>query len=57
METKISKSQLDVWEWKEKAYQSVEHLPNIMEQLAMIHKRTNDTIEKIVDRQKRLLKK
>lgn len=54
METKISQSQLDVWEWKEKAYKSVQHLPDIMEQLALIHKRTQAVIERIIKNQKSL---
>jgi len=27
METKISKAQLEVWEWKEKAYNKIKDLP------------------------------
>lgn len=27
METKISKAQLEVWEWKEKAYQQIKDMP------------------------------
>lgn len=27
METKISKAQLEVWEWKERAYKKIKNLP------------------------------
>lgn len=27
METKVSKAQLEVWEWKEKAYQQIKDMP------------------------------
>lgn len=46
METKISKAQLSVWEWKEKAYEEVKHLP-IMEQMRIIHERTKQTVAQI----------
>jgi len=32
MEIKVSKAQLSVWEWKEKAYEDIKHLP-ILEQV------------------------
>ncbi|NUQ24739.1 MAG: hypothetical protein HUU34_12370 [Saprospiraceae bacterium] len=46
METKISKAQLSVWEWKEKAYEDIKHLP-ILEQMRIIHERTQQVINKI----------
>ena len=46
METKISKAQLSVWDWKEKAYEEIKHLP-IMEQLRIIHENTKQTVEQI----------
>ena len=46
MEAKISKAQLEVWEWKEKAYEDVKHLP-IAEQLKLIHERTKQSIANI----------
>jgi len=46
METKISKAQLSVWDWKEKAYEEIKHLP-IMEQLRIIHENTRQTVEQI----------
>jgi hypothetical protein len=46
MEPKVSKAQLSVWEWKEKAYEDIKHLP-ILEQMRIIHERTQKTILKI----------
>jgi hypothetical protein len=36
METKTSKAQLEVWEWKEKAYEEMKHL-STREQMNFIH--------------------
>ena len=55
METKISKAQLSVWEWKEKAYEELKHLP-IMEQMRLIHERTKQTVAQI-NKNKKSLKK
>lgn len=46
MEIKISKAQLAVWEWKDKAYEEIKHLP-IMEQMRIIHERTKPTVAQI----------
>jgi len=46
MEPKVSKAQLSVWEWKEKAYEDIKHLP-ILEQMRIIHERTQKTILQI----------
>jgi hypothetical protein len=46
MEIKISTAQLSVWDWKEKAYEEIKHLP-IMEQLRIIHENTKQTVEQI----------
>lgn len=46
MEVKISKAQLAVWEWKDKAYEDIKHLP-IMEQMRIIHERTKQTVAQI----------
>lgn len=46
MKPKISKAQLSVWEWKEKAYEEIQHLP-IMEQMRVIHERTKQTVAQI----------
>ena len=46
METKVSKAQLSVWEWKDKAYEDIKHLP-ILEQMRIIHERTQKTIHQI----------
>jgi hypothetical protein len=46
MEAKISKAQLEVWEWKEKAYEEIKHLPT-SEQINFIHEQTKELVEKI----------
>ena len=46
MEPKVSKAQLSVWEWKDKAYEEIKHLP-IMEQMRVIHERTKETVAQI----------
>lgn len=46
MRAKISKSQIEVWEWKEKLYEEMKHLP-MSERLRLIHERTKDTIAEI----------
>lgn len=46
METKISKAQLEVWEWKEKAYEEMKHLTT-KEQMNLIHEQTKDLVESI----------
>jgi len=46
MDIKVSKAQLSVWEWKEKAYEDIKHLP-ILEQMRIIHERTQKTIHQI----------
>lgn len=46
MEIKISKAQISVWEWKDKAYEEIKHLP-ILEQMHLIQERTKQTIAQI----------
>ncbi len=46
METNTSKAQIAVWEWKEKAYEMVKHLP-ILEQMKVIHEQTKQAVEQI----------
>jgi len=46
MEIKISKAQISVWEWKDKAYEEIKHLP-ILEQMLIIQERTKQTIAQI----------
>lgn len=46
METKISKAQLEVWDWKEKAYEEMKHL-STREQMNFIHEQTKDIVENI----------
>ena len=41
---KISQAQLDSWEWKEKAYESVKHLP-VGERVKFIMERARATVE------------
>ncbi len=46
MEPKVSKAQLSVWEWKDKAYEEIKHL-TILEQMRIIHERTKETVAQI----------
>ncbi len=46
MESKISKAQLEVWEWKEKAWQETRNLPK-EEQLPFILSQTQETVAMI----------
>jgi hypothetical protein len=46
MENKVSKAQISVWEWKDKAYEEIKHLP-ILEQMHIIQARTKQTIAQI----------
>lgn len=52
MEAKISKAQLSVWEWKEKAYEEIKHLP-IKEQMKIIHERTEETIKQLMKKKQK----
>ncbi|MFN0199936.1 MAG: hypothetical protein ACKVTZ_00360 [Bacteroidia bacterium] len=45
MEPKISKAQLEVWEWKEKAYEATKDM-TMQERLAYINEHTKAIIEK-----------
>lgn len=54
METKTSKAQLEVWEWKEKAYEEMKHL-STREQMNFIHEQTKEVVRKLKER-KQLLK-
>ena len=44
MKTKESKAQIEVWEWKEKGYESVKNLP-LKEQIRTILERNQNAIE------------
>jgi hypothetical protein len=46
METKVSKAQLEVWEWKEKAYEEMKHLTT-REQMRLIHEETKELVERL----------
>lgn len=46
MKTKTSKSQEEVWEWKEKAFKDLEGIPE-NERVEYIAKKTKDIIEQI----------
>lgn len=45
MNSKISKAQLEVWQWKERAYEEIKHL-STREQLCYIHEQTKALVEK-----------
>ena len=46
MKTEISKAQLEVWEWKDKAYEEMKHL-STREQMEYIHQQTKELVERI----------
>ena len=54
METKISKAQIEVWEWKEKAFKEIEKIPE-NERINYIIKKTRKIIEKIKKRKQQLV--
>jgi hypothetical protein len=45
MKTKISKAQLEVWEWKEKLSEELKHLP-VEEWMKYLRKKTANTFRK-----------
>ncbi len=53
MENKISKAHLEVWEWKEKAYQEMKHL-STREQINFIHEQTKELVERIKKKRQQL---
>jgi len=46
MENKVSKAQLEVWEWKEKAYEEMKH-SSTRDQMQLIHGQTKKLVERI----------
>jgi hypothetical protein len=53
MEAKESKSQLEVWEWKEKAYEEMKHL-STREQIRFIHEQTKELAERLRMKKRKL---
>ena len=56
MKTKISKAQLEVWEWKEKAYELIKDLPKD-KQIDFILSQTKEIVERIKANKKKLSSK
>ena len=54
METKTSKAQLEVWEWKEKAYNLIKDLPKD-KQIPFIIESTKKTVEWLKERKRKKL--
>lgn len=52
MKSKISKAQLEVWEWKEKSYQEMKHL-STLEQMNLIHEQTKVLADNIKKKKQR----
>jgi len=46
METKVSKAQIEVWEWKEALYEELRNIPKL-ERLNYIKDKVNETIKAI----------
>ncbi|MCU0445316.1 MAG: hypothetical protein MUE85_10395 [Microscillaceae bacterium] len=55
MKNKESKAQLEVWEWKEKAYEQVKHLP-VGKRITFILEQTKATVEQIKQKKAEKLK-
>lgn len=55
METKTSKAQLEVWEWKEKACNLIKDLPK-EKQIPFIIESTKETVEWLKERKREKLK-
>jgi hypothetical protein len=53
MEAKVSKSQLEVCEWKEKAYEEMKHL-STREQIRFIHEQTKELAERLRMKKRKL---
>jgi hypothetical protein len=53
MKSEISKAQLDVWEWKEKAYSEIKHLKGV-ERLKFILAETATTVAALKKKSKKL---
>jgi hypothetical protein len=53
MKTKISKSQREVWEWKELLYEELKSVPPNM-QLEYIHQKVKKTLEDIKRKKKKV---
>ncbi|OGU14990.1 MAG: hypothetical protein A2X61_06345 [Ignavibacteria bacterium GWB2_35_12] len=51
MVTKVSKAQIEVWEWKERAYESIKDIPK-EKRIEFIMKSVQKTIDLIKVRQK-----
>jgi len=51
METKTSKAQLEVWEWKDKAYEEIKHMSQD-ERIAFIRKETEALVTRIKGKKK-----
>jgi hypothetical protein len=46
METKVSKAQIEVWDWKETLYEELKNIPK-SERLSYIKGKVSETIKKI----------
>ena len=52
MKAKISKAQIEVWEWKERLYEEIKDLPE-NERLKYIRKKVKKTVENIKKKKKK----
>jgi hypothetical protein len=55
MESKTSKAQLEVWEWKEKAYEEIKHL-STREQMKFIHEQTKELVDRLKKKKQEMKK-
>lgn len=54
MKAKISKAQIEVWEWKERLYEEIKDLPE-NERLRYIREKVKKTVESIRKKKKKSL--
>ncbi|MCD4789174.1 MAG: hypothetical protein K8R37_04170 [Bacteroidales bacterium] len=54
MKTKISKAQIEVWEWKEKAFEELEKIPE-KERIKYIEAKTKIIINKLKKKKQELI--
>ena len=54
MKTKISKSQKEVWKWKEEAFNELKEIPE-SERVEYIEKKTKNIIDKIKRKKEKLV--
>lgn len=55
MEANVSKSQIEVWEWKQKTYEEMKHL-STREQIKYIHEQAKELVDRLISKKKKQIK-